>query len=805
MSLDGEKCEYSEESSDDEQILNSATSSRRDSSGSNTSHKYLLTQNLLVRPFRSHHDSRRLRLRRRLPSKVTRYLGFTLIFILIIFILSLVRASAISSHNVEVGNIGHTKLSPPERWKSFPFLTRYYGGVRSLTLSSRNIPEYPILDSKQKIFSFSNFSIPLQNLPESVKFEAYSRHSFVGNISGNIPVQQCFVDTESKTLIPQIRYYEGRPFGFPENIMGSYEILDLPENICFERYGRLGPYGYGYLPQFGGTGTGEDGDKEGSNAVWKNGSEINQVDYRNIDWAHLQRECYNSNKARFKQERPNLNLNYQKTFSILDNQENDKNFIITNTTGRPENLMARTAVVVRVWDDFEYHEEDILNLRAMISELSIGSGGEYDVHLLVQVKNEGANPIWADSEMYQKHLNESVPQEFRGISTLWSVTQMLMLYQGIFDTFARGPDLPIHGPYRGLQMAMQYFAHIHPEYDFFWHWEIDTRYSGHYYHLFSQVDSWSTKQPRKGLWERSSRFYIPSVHGSWEDFKHTVRVQTEIGIKSPDKIWSGIEGVNSRSKIDKPIWGPERPSHEEDWFITDDDQIPPTSYENDKYQWGVGEPADLITFNPLFDPDETTWLLAGDITGYNISEGLPARRASIITSSRMSKRLLQIMHRETAFKKHHAFSEMWAPTVALHHGLKAVYVPHPIFIDRQWPSTYLSGIMNAGKNGATGGARTSVFGAGEHNFLGMTWYYNSGFAPNIWRRWLGLKVNNDGGAEFELSIDETKTQNGVGQMRGGEGRMCIPPMLLHPVKGIKLPVEGSVLMKLDIAESSPIA
>jgi len=31
---------------------------------------------------------------------------------------------------------------------------------------------------------------------------------------------------------------------------------------------------------------------------------------------------------------------------------------------------------------------------------------------------------------------------------------------------------------------------------------------------------------------------------------------------------------------------------------------------------------------------------------------------------------------------------------------------------------------------------------------------------------------------------------GVNGMRGGEGRMCLPPMLVHPVKGVELPVEG---------------
>jgi hypothetical protein len=603
--------------------------------------------------------------------------------------------------------------------------------------------------------------------------------------------------------------------------MGSYDLLGLPEDICFERYGRLGPYGHGYALKYGGTGTGEHGDLEGSEAVWEGeGDTINQVDYKKVNWGDAQKRCHQANAARFEaKHRVEEPLN---TFSVVDQEDDvlerreeyDKALSVlrSNSTATPKKPLPRTAVVIRSYDDFAYNEEDILHLRAMISELSLGSGGEYDVHLLVQVKDEAKHPIWADDETYQEHLNASVPEEFRGITTLWSTTQMLMLYQGIFDTFIRGPELSVHGSYRGLQMAMQHFAQRHPEYDFFWHWEIDIRYTGHYYNLFSQIDSWTKKQPRKGLWERSSRFYVPSVHGSWEDFKQMVRVQTEMGTKGPEDIWSGLPGARTpppAPKGDKPIWGPERAKESDDWFETENDPVPPTSYDKDKYKWGVGEEADLITFNPLFDPEGTTWGLATDITGYNDTDGLPPRRAAIVTSSRMSKRLLNTMHRETVFKKHHAFSEMWAPTAALHHGYKAVYVPHPMYVDREWPTAYLASVVNSGRNGASGGARTSVFGEREHNLMGMTWYYNAGFAPNLWKRWLGFKVNNEGGEEFELTVDEGRDGVGVNGMRGGEGRMCLPPMLIHPVKGVELPVEGTRLeedtTEDDFPESDPSA
>lgn len=186
----------------------------------------------------------------------------------------------------------------------------------------------------------------------------------------------------------------------------------------------------------------------------------------------------------------------------------------------------------------------------------------------------------------------------------------------------------------------------------------------------------------------------------------------------------------------------------------------------------MGEEPDLILFSPLFDPEGTEWLLADDYTGYNTSRGPPPRRASIGTTGRYSRRLLEVMHRETALKRHTMFSEMWAPSTALHHGLKAVYAPHPVYVDRRWPTSYAAAVFNNGRNGAAGGTRKAVFSEDmQHNFRGTTWYYNAEFAVDLWKRWLGYRVGEQGGEEAEIS---------------GEGRMCLPSMLLHPVKQVEL-------------------
>ena len=166
-------------------------------------------------------------------------------------------------------------------------------------------------------------------------------------------VHQCFLDLQNPGhKIPELHYYEGRPEGFPKNIMGSYELLGLEGDICFDRYGRLGPYGHGYSLRHGGLASGMHGDQAGNGDVWK---EVPKYDFRGVDWAAAQANCSARNAHRFG---------------------HGKEGTLAGKGGKKK--VPRTAVVVRTWDTFEYREEEILYLRSLVSELSLKSGGEYD-------------------------------------------------------------------------------------------------------------------------------------------------------------------------------------------------------------------------------------------------------------------------------------------------------------------------------------------------------------------------------------------------------------------------------------------
>ena len=724
----------------------------------------------------------------RVPQRIMRWLCLALFVSLVIFILTLFRFTIRSSVSSVAVDLPRVVSNKPPQWESFPFLQRYHGGLSNLVPRKDNTPEYPgdaveglpmptpeaNADAGAETNRLKAREVKL-SMSSSV-FNPYPDYTSAEYIQKYGEKRECFLDKAQSVRVPPVQSFPGVPKGFPDPVMGSNTMLGIRDDVCFDRFGRLGPYGLGYGAKKGGIGAGLEGHRTGAERIWE---DVPPVDYRTVDWAAAQNRCVAANSHRFSDlPKPRLNRFVSMPVGVPDMNAPEPE----DTSSTPPKVGAqrlpRNAVVIRTWHDFHYTPEDIVYLRSVISELSLLSGGEYTVHFLVHVKDNNLQ-IWSDDDTYQRVLSDALPEEFRGMGTLWSEQQMALMYPGLEETLTRG--LPIHGVYRSTYMPMQFFAYQHPEYDYFWNWEMDARYTGHWYHFFDKVGQWAKQQPRRGLWERNARFYVPSIHGSWDDFKQMVRVQTEIGTNSPNNLWSipkaGQEGGEKNGALhqqgDKFIWGPERPD-ERDIFEVEGEGIPPTTMDKDQYQWGVGEDADLIVFNPLYDPEGTTWILRDDVTGYNKEKGMPPRRTAIITASRLSRKLLTTMHRECTLKHHSMFSEMWPATTALHHGFKAVYAPHAMYVDRKWPTKYLESVFNAGRNGAAGGARTAIFGDREHNFRGTTWFYSAGFSPNLWRRWLGLRVDNDGGEQHELA---------------NEGRMCLPPILLHPVKEVDLVID----------------
>lgn len=571
--------------------------------------------------------------------------------------------------------------------------TRLYGFYRG----RKNIVPFSEYVPEQETSSFDPFDAGQHDEPQLKQIPLPLPTNF----------ERCYVDEEKEILPPTISAYSGLPQGMPAPLFGSQKELGIGDDLCYDRINRLAPYGLGLAEEDGGLGQISKGDTDGLEMV-------NVTDWRGVKWQKAQTDCFHKNS---------------------------------------DLITSRNALVFRTWSTFRYSAYHIAMIRAIISELALATGGQYTVHFLIHVQDDNL-PIWASSELYNQILKDSLPEEFQGMGTLWSVAQMKLIYPPPFSNslvnFSGGE---IYEAYRSLHFPLQYFAERHPEYDYFWQWEMDMRVTGHYHDLLSQITSWAESQPRDHAWERSSRFYIPSLYeSSYEIFRQTVIEQTTAANQTP-------------------ITGPQMP---EDRLLEVPEQNSPTDSD---------EITDLITFNPLFNPERSRWAFHDDITGYNVTrDGRPPTRAALITASRMSRRLLLLMHEETYANKHTMFPEMFPASIALHYGLKATYAPIPVYLDRNWPAAHADEVFNnapvnledkkAGMDHGHGhfhGEGGSVFGPGEHVFRGATYYSNAGFAGYLWRRWLGRENQNE-----EIAWESEGGQGG--------GRMCLPNMVLHPVK-----------------------
>ncbi|KAK2804707.1 hypothetical protein FQN50_006547 [Emmonsiellopsis sp. PD_5] len=485
--------------------------------------------------------------------------------------------------------------------------------------------------------------------------------------------------------------------GFPKPMFGSHSSIGVNGEVLYDRYSRYGAYGFGENETF-----------------VRNWAKPSKVDWDNVRWGDLQNKCVDKNAARFydEEEAPNFPYNHSREHIP------------------PER---RTALLLRTYIGKKYSENDIYVIRSLITELSLQSGGEYSVVLLLHVKDESI-PIDRE-DVYRETVEKNVPKEFWDITVLWNVPMVATRY----------PLLPkkITDVHHAQWLSVQNFAIDNPEFSYFWNWEMDSRYTGHHYEFVEKVAEFARNQPRRGMWERNARFYIPDMHGHYDyGFRNYVEQFDK------EAVWGPVF-------IDDPNLKPKGPK-------------PPVSEpEKDNYEWGVGEDADYISFLPIFHPIGTDWVIRNEVYGY-MGVNTP-RRASLITHSRVSRRLLLAMDSENVSGRHMS-SELFPGSAALLHGLKAITAPHPIFSDKNFPPQSANKYFNSGVNGRAGSSKDSPFSwRRESRFLDLSWYYRANLAGRLYWNFLGWRKEGTGGKVYEFLY----------------GRVVLPGILFHPIKDVR--------------------
>ncbi|KAM3441996.1 hypothetical protein NHJ13734_002584 [Beauveria thailandica] len=584
------------------------------------------------------------------------------------------------------------------------------------------------------------------SMDEPVRFDPYpSYNSEAWQADGHAAYVAC--KGANGRPIDDVMVFKGRPKNFPTHLMGSYQALNLDPNICWERDARLGAYGL----------------LEQTKQV---GGRLQPLQWDRVEWDKLQRTCTKSNAKRFRNDvssdNPYLAI-YPETQRFVAAKSTKETQISIDSNGRarslpklengdsqstdagPSDTMTieatpqykkenRTALLLRSYTGKRYTENDKQNIRALITELALRSGGEYEVFLLLQVK-DASKDIFGSQKDYRQVLSEHVPVEFHGITVLWNDQSIKEIYTEMRDDSERD----VHN---AQWLSVQKFSYDHPEFEYIWNWEMDFRYTGHHYDLLDNIHKFARKQPRKGLWERNERWYVPEYHGDY-DTAFRKSIEQQYG--------------------DDIVWGPpDLP------FINPQGPMPPSTPSQDNYEWGVGEDADIITVGPMFNPINSLWIMSNRVWGYSDDnhrkEDIP-RRTTIVTHSRISKRLLSLMHTEN-MRGNHVASEMTPQTVALHHGLKAVFAPQPVFMDREWTGAFVNKWFNAGPGGVAGGYGSAMGWGRERRYQGTTWYYRAEPPSRLFNNWMGWEDTGIGGAKWEQY----------------NGRPCLPSIMLHPVK-----------------------
>ena len=122
-------------------------------------------------------------------------------------------------------------------------------------------------------------------------------------------------------------------------------------------------------------------------------------------------------------------------------------------------------------------------------------------------------------------------------------------------------------------------------------------------------------------------------------------------------------------------------------------------------------------------------------------------------------------------------SEMTPASFALHHGLKAVYAPQPVFVDGYWPAKHIDKVFNSGPANNPHGGETSFFGWKNvvffhRYFTRFSFLWAAAFPQELYRSRMGWSMYQDG-LELDSSVWE-----------GKHGRMILPAMFLHPIKDL---------------------
>lgn len=194
--------------------------------------------------------------------------------------------------------------------------------------------------------------------------------------------------------------------------------MGLDAWVCTDRYARLGSYGYG----------------QGLTQDVPGFHQPRSVNWDAVNWKLLEQQCLERNADRFKPRQAAAGP--RRSAQSLSNDPSPQNSPVRRDAAdgsvrsgpqpRP-----RSAIVLRAWHNMEWTDNLKQYIRSLIMELSLHTGAEFEVFILVHVKDDNY-PVHTNDESARQRVKEMfVPPEFRDLVVLFNDRILESWYPGI--------------------------------------------------------------------------------------------------------------------------------------------------------------------------------------------------------------------------------------------------------------------------------------------------------------------------------------------------------------------------------------
>ncbi|KAI0425489.1 hypothetical protein F5Y09DRAFT_334912 [Xylaria sp. FL1042] len=261
-----------------------------------------------------------------------------------------------------------------------------------------------------------------------------------------------------------------------------------------------------------------------------------------------------------------------------------------------------TAIVLRTWDEYEYTEDRLAWLRALISEASYQRKYSYRVFFLVNIEYPKVH-LEKGTDDCERLLRKCVPEEFRDIAFLFNERTLKTWY-------------PLGGEYGAqeqMYQTLQTFLNKFSECEFLWQLEMALRFTGHIHDMLEASATFARNQ-NDAISENAMDTFASAVDNQKGETKISGPVPTS------DFLSYGLPSGCKHHGVTKPP----------------DPQVPIRNPD-----WCIGGEANIISFMPFINPLGTKWVYENAVHGFADGTKTP-RRLAIISITRCSRRLLHI-------------------------------------------------------------------------------------------------------------------------------------------------------------------